>query len=92
MRSEDSVSTKSDPVTTFFWWYMAPLYESGNAFEELQMRLSYETPHLDREDLAKALDLLHKTVESLPAEPPPVAHERPAGGATPGRRRQRTEA
>ena len=92
VRSEDSVSTKSDPVTTFFWWYMAPLYESGNAFEELQMRLSYETPHLDREDLAKALDLLNERINDLPAEPPPVAHERPAGGATPGRRRQRTEA
>ena len=93
VRSEDSVSTKSDPVTTFFWWYMAPLYEAGTASNQIsETRLAYGPPHLDREDLMKALDLLNETISYLPADPPPVAHERPAGEATPGRRRQRTEA
>jgi hypothetical protein len=91
MRYEDSVSTRSDPVTTFFWWYVAPLYEAGTVSNHIsETRLAYGPPHLDRDDVLKALDLLNDTIERLPADPP-VAHERPAGEATPGRRRQRTE-
>jgi len=90
VRCEDSVSTKSDPVTTFFWWYMAPLYEAGTASNQIsQTRLAYGPPHLDREDLMNALDLLNETVERLPTEPPSAAHERPDGEAAPGPRRQR---
>ena len=74
LRKDESVSTKSDAVTTFFWWYVAPLYEAGN---------------LDREDIMKALDLLNETVERLPTDPPPALHERPEGEAAPGPRRQR---
>tara|TARA_B100000575_G_scaffold28105_1_gene19013 strand:+ start:80 stop:1708 length:1629 start_codon:yes stop_codon:yes gene_type:complete len=74
LRKDESVSTKSDAVTTFFWWYVAPLYEAGN---------------LDREFVGMALDLLNETVERLPTDPPPALHERPEGEAAPGPRRQR---
>ena len=92
VRNDDSVSTKSDALTTFFWWYMAPLYEMGTVYNHIKAHVRDPAHYIDREDLMKALDLLNETVERLPAEPPPVAHERPAGEATPGRRRQRTEA
>lgn len=89
----NNVSTRYDPVTTFFWWYMAPLYEAGTVSNQItQTRLAYGPPHLDHEDLMNALDLLDETIKTLPTDPPPALHERPAGEATPGRRRQRTEA
>ena len=89
VRKDDSVSTKSDAVTTFFWWYVAPLYEAGTVNNQIsQTGLAYGPPHHDREDLMKALDLLNETVERLPTEPPP-AHERPEGEAAPAPRRQR---
>lgn len=74
VRKDESVSTKSDAVTTFFWWYVAPLYEAGN---------------LDRGDVLKALDLLNEVISNLPTDPPPTLHERPEGEAAPGPRRQR---
>lgn len=93
VRYEESVSTTSDPVTTFFWWYMAPLYEAGTVSNQItQTRLAYGPPHLHHEDLMDALDLLDQTIKTLPTDPPPALHERPAGEATPGRRRQRAEA
>lgn len=89
MRYEDSVSTRSDPVPTFFWWYMAPLYEAGTASNHIsETRLAYGPPHLDRDDVLKALNLLNETIERLPTDPP-AAHERPEGEAAPGPRRQR---
>jgi hypothetical protein len=90
VRYEDSVSTKSDPVTTFFWWYMAPLYETGVVYNQIKAHVNSASHHIDREEVAgSALDLLNETISNLHAGPPP-AHERPAGEATPGRRRQRT--
>ena len=91
VRKDDSVSTKVDAVTAFFWWYVAPLYEMGTVSNHIsETRLAYGPPHLDRDDVLKALDLLNETINRLPTDPPPAAHERPAGEATPGRRRQRT--
>jgi hypothetical protein len=86
VRKDESVSTKSDAVTTFFWWYVAPLYEAGTVSNQIK---SQATPHLDREFVGMALDLLNETVERLPADPPPALHERPEGEAAPGPRRQR---
>jgi len=90
VRYEDSVSTKSDAVITFFWWYVAPLYEAGTVHSHIKAH--YSVPHvIERDDVLKGLSLLDETIERLPAEPPAdVLHERPAGEATPGRRRQRT--
>ena len=90
LRYEDSVSTESNAVTTFFWWYVAPLYEAGTVSN--QIKAHYFPPHvIERHDVLKGLSLLDDTVARLPADPP-AAHERPSGEATPGRRRQRTEA
>jgi len=90
VRYEDSVSTRSDPVTTFFWWYMAPLYETGVVYNQIKAHVNSASHHIDREEVAgSALDLLNETIKNLPTSPPP-AHGRPAGEATPGRRRQRT--
>ena len=86
VRTDDSVSTKADAVTTFFWWYVAPLYEAGTLTNQIK---SQATPHLDREFVGGALDLLNETVERLPTDPPPALHERPEGEAAPGPRRQR---
>tara|TARA_B100001057_G_C22870031_1_gene958326 strand:- start:5033 stop:6691 length:1659 start_codon:yes stop_codon:yes gene_type:complete len=86
VRKDDSVSTKSDAVTTFFWWYVAPLYEAGTVSNQIK---SQATPHLDRGDVLKALDLLNEVISNLPTDPPPALHERPEGEAAPGPRRQR---
>ena len=85
VRKDESVSTKVDAVTTFFWWYVAPLYEAGTVSNQIK---SQATPHLDREFVGMALDLLDETVERLPSNASP-AHERPEGEAAPGSRRQR---
>ena len=77
-----------DGVNTFFWWYVAPLYEMGVVHNRIKSR---GTPHTDREDVVEALKLLNASIGPYLPNPPP-AHERPAGEATPGRRRQRTEA
>ena len=88
LRYEDSVSTRSDAVTTFFWWYVAPLYEAAASALQVQLVGLHV---IERDDVLKGLSLLDETVERLPADPPTdAAHERPAGEATPGRRRQRT--
>ena len=58
MRKDESVSTKVDAVTTFFWWYVAPLYEAGTVSNQIK---SQATPHLDREFVGMALDLLNDT-------------------------------
>ncbi len=86
VRTDDSVSAKSDAVTAFFWWYVAPLYEMGTVSQHI--RAHYFPPHLERDDVLKALDLLNETVERLPSNASPV-HERPEGEAAPGPRRQR---
>lgn len=75
-------------VDTFFWWYVAPLYEMGVVHNRIKSR---GTPHTDREDVNQALKLLNASIGPYLPNPPP-AHERPTGEATPGRRRQRTEA
>lgn len=86
---EDSVSTKSDPVTTFFWWYMAPLYETGVVYNQIKAHVNSASHHIDRAEVAgSALDLLNETINRLPTGPPP-AHERPEGEAAPAPRRQR---
>ena len=95
VRKDDSLPLEaSERVTTFFWWYVAPLYEMGTVSNQIsETRLAYGPPHLDRDDVMKALELLDETVQRLPAPQqgePPAARERPAGEATPGRRRQRT--
>tara|TARA_Y100000768_G_scaffold288979_1_gene223152 strand:+ start:1805 stop:3478 length:1674 start_codon:yes stop_codon:yes gene_type:complete len=88
VRKDDSVSTKPDAVTTFFWWYVAPLYEAGTVHNHIKAH--YFPPHLERDDVLKGLSLLDETVERLPADPPADAlHERPEGEAAPGPRRQR---
>tara|TARA_B100000963_G_scaffold355840_1_gene374880 strand:+ start:2205 stop:3893 length:1689 start_codon:yes stop_codon:yes gene_type:complete len=95
VRKDDSLPLEaSERVTTFFWWYVAPLYEMGTVSNQIsETRLAYGPPHLDQDDVLKGLSLLDETVERLPADPPTdAAHERPSGEATPGRRRQRTEA
>ena len=95
LRKDYTVSSRSDAVTTFFWWYVAPLYEMGTASNHIKAH--YFPPHvIERDDVLKGLSLLDETVERLPPleQDPPAdaAHERPSGEATPGRRRQRTEA
>lgn len=99
VRKDDSLPSEEEyRVVTFFWWYVAPLYEMGTASNHIEAH--HNTHHLERDDVLKALSLLDdtlmgidlqdETVERVPTDPP-AAHERPAGEATPGRRRQRTE-
>ena len=88
MRTEDTVSFTLEGVKTFFWWYVAPLYETDAAWYRIHAQ-SGELVATDRDDVMKALDLLHETIRNLPLNPPPT-HDRPEGEAAPNRRRQRT--
>jgi len=79
-------STEPSPeeVNLFFWWYVAPRYETGAVVDLLKV---HTTDSDDREAAMVALDELNRWLpDALPE------HARPEGEATPGRRRQRTEA
>jgi len=72
---------------TFFWWYVAPLYETGVVRNQIKAQ---ETVHLDLGDINKAREELGRAFYRFGAST--SARERPDGEATPGRRRQRTDA
>ena len=76
--TDDTAPFLLDNVNTFFWWYVAPRYQTGDALGE-----GLET----REDVMTALDMLNDALghNSL------LVHDRPEGEAAPGPRRQRTD-
>ena len=55
-----------DGVNTFFWWYVAPLYEMGVVHNRIKSR---GTPHTDREDVVEALEVVERVDWALPPQP-----------------------
>lgn len=79
-----SMEPSPEEVNLFFWWHVAPWYETGAAADLLKVHTADSG---DREAAMVALDELNRWLpDALPE------HARPEGEATPGRRRQRTEA